>query len=92
MMPVLQYSGSRAGRFYGLSAGELCPLRILACSFGAVELRFPPLISRETTKPSRHVFQKRHHHLYSGHDSYFSKFLKRRGTVSDYLSRIGYRR
>jgi hypothetical protein len=67
MMPFLQYLGSRAGRFYALSAGESCPLRILACSFGAVELRFPPLISRETTKPSHHVFQKRHHHGYIGY-------------------------
>jgi hypothetical protein len=28
MIPFLHYSGSRAGRFYGLSAGEFCPLRI----------------------------------------------------------------
>jgi hypothetical protein len=35
MMPFLQYSGFRAGRFYGLSAGEFCPLRIPLDKLGA---------------------------------------------------------
>lgn len=62
MMPFLQYQGSRPGLFYNLSVGEFYPLRILASSFGAVELRFPPLIRREKTKSSHQVSQKRHHH------------------------------
>jgi hypothetical protein len=39
----LAFRGSRPGLFCNLSAGEFCPLRIL----DFVELRFPPLISRE---------------------------------------------
>jgi hypothetical protein len=67
MMFFLQCSGSRAGRFYDVFAGDSCSLRILVRSFGVVELRFPPLISRETTTPSHHVFQKRHHHRERGY-------------------------
>jgi hypothetical protein len=39
----LAFRGSRPGLFCNLSAGKFCPLRIL----DFVELRFPPLISRE---------------------------------------------
>ena len=44
-MPFLSYRGSRPGLFSDLSAGEVCPLRILPRSLLARALRFPPLIS-----------------------------------------------
>jgi hypothetical protein len=53
MRPFLPYRGSRPGLFYDLSAGESCPLRILPRSQGVRELRFPPLISRETGDPTK---------------------------------------
>jgi hypothetical protein len=56
-VPFLSFGASRAGLFCDLSAGEFCPLRH---SPPSVELRFPPLISREKTAPSRRSLQKRH--------------------------------
>ena len=47
MRPFLLFRGSRPGLFYDVSTGDSCPLRILPRSFGARELRFPPLIRRE---------------------------------------------
>jgi len=44
----------RAGLFSDLSAWDSYPLRIL----DFVELRVPPLISREKTKPSHQSLQK----------------------------------
>jgi len=50
MRSFLLFQGSPAEKrdhFYAVSTGDSCPLRILPRSFGAGELRLPPLIRRE---------------------------------------------
>ncbi len=53
-----QFRGSRAGLFSYLLAGDTCPLRIVPRSFGAGDLRLPPLISSEKTAPSHQSLPK----------------------------------